>query len=617
MKTPSAFGVALLSLLSLAHVTADGSAQVQTIQIGPGGAQIETMAGPERPMQLPGMARQMKTGTGRIKGRILTSDTGAPVRRAQVRLMSGDTMPKTAVTDSEGRYEFRDLPAGKYTITATKSGFVSVQYGQTRPYEQGKSIELIETQPIDKADITLPRGSVISGRILDEFGDPLPDASVAAMRSSWTNGKRRLQPAGRSGQTNDLGQYRIYGLPPGDYYVSATLRSGEMMMMEMAMTASFTTGPQPSGSEPRSGYAPTYYPGTANGAEAQKIPLAVGQEAQNTDFGMLSVKLARVSGTVTGSDGRPVEGAMINASRNGGEGSFSPLGQTRTDKNGNFTVPGVAPGDYTLRATGFRMNVSSGEGGDQMVFTTRVSMGGDGLTEVGAVPLVVSGEDVANVMIVTSKGTSVTGRVIWEGGSKPTSTGTLRMTALPIDSDGARSMGGMMGGGAASVTPEGSFEIKGLAGQRMVRPMGVPQGWVLKAVRLHGQDVTDSGIDVKPGEPVGALEVVLISKTTEVNGTVKANNQPANDYTVVIFAEDSQKWTVPMTRYVTGARPNQEGRFQVKNLPAGSYYAVALDYIAQGEWNDPEVLERIKAKATRFTLDDGGVETLDLKLSGN
>jgi hypothetical protein len=72
-----------------------------------------------------------------------------------------------------------------------------------------------------------------------------------------------------------------------------------------------------------------------------------------------------------------------------------------------------------------------------------------------------------------------------------------------------------------------------------------------------------------------------------------------------------------MTRYITGTRPNQDGRFQVKNLPAGSYYAIALDYIAQGEWNDPDVLERLREKATRFTLEEGKVETLDLKLSGS
>jgi protocatechuate 3,4-dioxygenase beta subunit len=608
MKTPKLIGAALLAL---ALVPADVTAQVEV-------RTIQGVPGADMPM-LPGMGRQMKSGKGRISGRVITADSGGPVRRAQVRLSGSEVMAKSAITDNEGRYDFRDLPAGKYTISVTKSGYVNVQYGQTRPFEQGKSIELVETQPMDKADITMPRGSVISGRLVDEFGEPMPDAAVTAMRSTWVNGKRRLQPAGRPATSNDLGQYRIYGLPPGEYYISATLRgAAEMMVTEMAMAASFTVstgGPQSSGSEPRSGYAPTYYPGTPNGAEAQRIPLAAGEEKGNADFGLMPVKLAKVTGTVIGSDGRPVEGAMINAApRNASEIAFpNPLGAARTDRNGNFTMPSVAPGDYTLRASGLRMVTSAAEGGE-MVFMTRINMGGgDGQTEFGSVPLSVSGEDVTNVMIMTSKGTTATGHVTWEGGSKPANSATVRIAAMSTENDGPLALAG----GSAPVSAEGSFEIKGIAGQRLFRPTGLPAGWVLKSVKMNGQDITDTGLDVKSNEPITGLDVVLTSKTTEVTGSVKAGNDPATDYTVVIFAEDSQKWTVPMTRYISGTRPNQDGRFQVKNLPAGSYYAVALDYIPQGDWNDPDVLERLREKATRFTLDEGKVETLDLKLSGS
>jgi hypothetical protein len=162
----------------------------------------------DMPIQLPGMGpRQIKTGTGRIRGRVMAAETGGPVRRAQVRIMSPDIGSKSAMSDAEGRYEFRDLPAGRFNMSATKSGFVTVQYGQTRPYESGKTIELVEAQVLDKADIAMPRGSVIAGRVLDEFGDPVADAMVNAMRSAWTGGRRRLQPSGRVAQTNDLGQY--------------------------------------------------------------------------------------------------------------------------------------------------------------------------------------------------------------------------------------------------------------------------------------------------------------------------------------------------------------------------------------------------------------------------
>ena len=211
-------GVALL-FAAISASDALAQTQVQTIQVGPGG-----MDG--LPMQLPGQPRQVKTGTGRIRGRLITADTGTPVRRAQVRISGPDIMPKTAVTDANGAYEFRDLPAGRFSVNATKAGYVTMNYGQTRPFEPGKSIDLIEAQVLDKANITMPRGSAISGRIVDEFGEPVADAQVSALRSAWVNGRRRLQPAGRMAQTNDLGQYRIYGLAPGEYYVSATLRGG-------------------------------------------------------------------------------------------------------------------------------------------------------------------------------------------------------------------------------------------------------------------------------------------------------------------------------------------------------------------------------------------------------
>ena len=130
------------------------------------------------------------------------------LRRAQVRLTAPE-IRSTALTDAEGRFEFRELPAGRFTLNASKSGYVSVQYGQTRPFEQGRPIELADRQVLDKTDVAMPRGGVISGRIVDEFGDPLPDALVSAMRQTWSNGRRRLLPTGRTSQTNDLGQFRM------------------------------------------------------------------------------------------------------------------------------------------------------------------------------------------------------------------------------------------------------------------------------------------------------------------------------------------------------------------------------------------------------------------------
>jgi hypothetical protein len=564
-------------------------------------------------MMMPGLGgpRQLKTGTGRILGRVVSTDTGGPLRRAQVRLTAPEIGVKTALTDAEGRFEFRELPAGRFTLNASKSGYVNVQYGQTRPFEQGRPIELADKQVLDKADVAMPRGGVISGRIVDEFGDPLPDALVSAMRQTWSNGRRRLLPTGRTSQTNDLGQFRMYGLPPGEYYISATLRNTDIMMLDAALLGGPSSGA--SGSTPSSGYAPTYFPGTTTAASAQRVTVAVGQEAQNTDFALAPVRLAKITGTVMTSDGKPLDGGIVTAmpiSRTGEMGLTMMGGATgRTSKDGNFSIPNVGPGDYTLTVRSVRIITS--DGGDTMMFRATIAGGSDGSdSETASVPVVVAGEDLSNVVIITSKGATAAGRIAFEGGAPPPATGA-RITSVATDADGP----GMMAAGGAAVKEDGSFQLKGLSGRRLLRVSALPSGWTLKSVRLNGDDVTDSGVEFKSGQDISGLELVVTSKQTEITGGVTASNGSAlKDYTVVVFSDDPQHWSLPLTRWVNGTRPDQEGRFRVRNLPAGSYNIVAVDYIEAGAWGDPELLDRLKSRAKRITLSEGGSERVDLKL---
>lgn len=568
-------------------------------------------------VRFPMPGRQMKTGTGQIRGRVLAAETGNPIRRAQVRIMSPDIMPKAALTDAEGRFEFRELPAGRFTLQATKSGFVSVQYGQTRPFESGRPIELADKQVLENADIVMPRGSVIAGRVVDEFGEPMPDVSVTALRQSWQGGRRRLTPApGRIAQTNDLGQFRLYGLPPGDYYVSATMRNAgpESMAFEMLAVdaAGGRPGAGPTASIPTSGYAPTYFPGTPSAADAQKITLIAGQENSSVDFALVPVRLAKVSGIVVGSDGKPVGGAMISLQpQSRSEFKFDMPSSARTNQDGAFTISSVAPGDYTLQANSMHVTTKTGESGSMVMIR---SFGGDGddQTEYGLLPLSVSGDDIANLVLVTAKGGAASGRVTFEDGAKPASITGIRISAAPTDMDGAIGFGGASG----ALKPDGAFELKGVAGTRLIRALNVPPGWMLKAVRLNGVDVTDTGVEFRSGDAVSGLEVVLTARTTAVTGTVIGSDGALlKDYTVVIFADNGELWRLPNTRWVSGRRPDQEGRFTFENLPPGSYHAVAVEYIPSGEWNDPDVLERLKGKGRRFTLGEGGNETLELKLA--
>jgi len=600
--------IAVAALVTILAASASAQEVVeQTIQVAPGGA-----AGG---IQLPGlgMPRQFKTGSGRIRGRVVASDTGGPVRRATVSIAGMDIPNKNAMTDAQGRFEFRDLPSGKFTLNASKAGFVSVQFGQSRPFESGTPIELAEKQFIDNANISMPRGGVISGRIVDEYGDPFPDVYVTAVRLAWMNGRRRMTPsASRSIQTNDLGQYRLYGLPPGEYYVSATSRSGlmEMPMFDMMEIGGVRMGGDagPSGSVPTSGYAPTYFPGTPNGSEAQKITLAASQEATGVDFALAAVRLAKVSGLVISSDGKPFSGASVSLSPASRDfrGIGGPSG-TRTTRDGTFTLNSVPPGDYILQVSALQVVTTTATGGDNntMVFRSG-SIGGSGEQESGSMPLAVAGEDISNLMVTTAKGGTASGRVTFDG---PRPQGNIRVSAPPVDTDAP-----VLAMGGTTLKEDGTFELKGLTGTRLIRVIA-PVAWQLKSVKLNGIDITDTGAEFKAGESASGLEVEMTNRTTSVTGTVSgADGAPLKDYTVIIFPEAPELWRLTMNRWVTGQRPDHEGRFKAQNLPAGRYLAVALGYVPQGEWGDPELLDRLKAHAKRFTLDEGGTQTLDLRV---
>jgi protocatechuate 3,4-dioxygenase beta subunit len=242
-------------------------------------------------------------GAAEIRGRIVAAENANPLRRVQVRLMASELrMPRLATTDADGRYVFRELPAGRYTVNASKPGYVSLQYGQRRPFEQGRPIELVDKQVVDKVDFSLPRGGVLTGRIVDEFGDPVSDVAVSAMQLRYMGGRRRPVNAGRQSVTDDLGQFRIWGLPPGEYLVSATLRS--FNVVEAQMLAGATNEP--------TGYAPTYYPGTGNVAEAHRVSVTLGAEANVAEFALLPVRTAKITGTVVDAEGKPVREGFVS-----------------------------------------------------------------------------------------------------------------------------------------------------------------------------------------------------------------------------------------------------------------------------------------------------------------
>ena len=596
------------AILSAALLTASSAAAQQVTQT------IRVDSGDGMPLNLLPPGRTPKTGTSVIRGRVVAGDTGTAVRRAQVRISGSDIGMKTALTDNQGHFEFKELPAGRFNLSVSKSGYVTMQYGQTRPFEPGKAIDLVDAQVMDKLDVALPRGGVLAGRIVDEAGEAVAEADVMAMRMQFLNGKRRLVPSGRNATTNDLGQFRLYGLPPGEYVVSASLHNIASLM---DMANAVKSGDGPGGSNQGTGYASTYYPSTPNPGEAQRVSLAVGQELSSVDIQLQPVRLARIAGVALGSDGKPMSGAMVMLLPSTKDAMmFFPGGNSRTDKDGNFTINSITPGDYSLQVQSGGGAFMSSAGGGVMMFSVRSDDGpkvdGPAEREFGSAALTVNGDDITGLVITGMRGAKASGTLKFSG-PPPDGATNVRVTAPTTDADNSP----MPGFGGASLRDDGTFEIDSLVGGHIFRPANLPKGWMLKSVLFNGQDVTDTGIEFKPGEDVSGIEIDLTSTTQTILGTVASGtNQPVQDYTVVVFAEDQQKWTLAQNRWMASARPDQDGRYRITSLPPGRYYAIAVDYVAQGEWQDPDWLAQAAKKATTFTLEEGASKTLDLRLSG-
>jgi len=581
---------------------------------GAGGQGVPQGAEPPRDTQTP-----TPPATSSITGRVVTADTGRPVKRAQVMISGTGRGGRGATTDDQGVYSITSLAAGSYTVSASKNGFVDAIYGQRRPLQPGTPIQLLDNQQATSVDLRLIRGGVITGRVLDEDGEPLMRAVVSIQRYQYLQGNRQLTPAGAD-QTDDRGVYRVFGLPAGDYYVSVSVSGlGQIIgrgLQQLAMGAgAFGPGGGRGGrggfgalnEVEASGYAPTYYPGVVAASDAGKIAVGPGQEVGGIDFQIQLVPFATVGGLVGG------------AANNGGitvtlapqdTNARGPLGGTimngRTAQDGSFSIRNVPPGRYLAIAR------SGGRQDDQ---------------RIGVQPVVVNGQNIGGLTISLQPEITVSGNIIVDsaGTPAPTDYSAFRVDAPEVNPLPAGGGPGGRGGGpfgtSGRAATNGSFSVPNLVpGRHYVRitGQGLTQGlttgtqWNLKAVLAGEADVTDSGVDLKPGENVDNLTIVLTDRLTSITGTVRdATSTPVPALTVIAFAADQQYWT-PQSRWIQAGRTDQNGTYRLRGLPPGDYLLLVSDTVEQGEWFDPSFLEQVRNAATRITLAEGDQKTQDL-----
>ena len=543
------------------------------------GAPAAPRAGmPARDVRAPS---DVKKGTAILRGYVVAADTGNPVRRAMVRVNSSTGGGNSVTsTDAEGRWEVKDLPAGSYMISVSKPGYVGMAYGQRSATQMGgRPLDVLDGQMVEKIAFSLPRGGVITGRLTDDFGDPIAGAQVSAMREQYVGGSRRTFPVG-SAQTDDLGAYRIYGLAPGEYYVTGVLRQ-----QSMGMPGQTTTDTE--------GFATTYYPGTTSPAQGQRVIVRASQEVQNVSFALSATRLTTISGRVLSSTNEPVTQAMVRVQPADRNDMMSMMmfsgGMTRGD--GAFQIAGMTPGNYVL------------------VVTPR--NGPDPSSEFGQLRLTVGNESIDNVLIITGRGAVLQGVITTdEGVPLPVRPSQVSIFARPTDM-GMPTFGPSM---PPKVNDDWTFELQGLGDPRIIggSVMDSPD-WTLKAVLHNGIDVTDTGIEFVPNQTVQGVEIVFSRKRTELSGMViGANGKPDFDATVVAFAQDSRRWT-PGNRYLRTGRPNQDGRYTIRGLPPEDYFVAVVKELEPGRMTDPEFLETLRDAAVRLTLAEGETKTQDVK----
>jgi hypothetical protein len=516
--------------------------------------------------------------TASIKGAVTAADTGAPVRGAEVRLSNRGNYSRLVTTDGDGLFSLTDLAAGEYRLTVSRTGFTSLVFGQRRPLEAPTAIDLSEGETFT-ANLALARGGAIQGRVLDQFGEPIAGTRVQVLRSRMVQGRRRLQSMGPGDQADDTGSFRVYGLPPGDYSVAARIGPADSVRRD----------------------PPIYFPGTTSFTEAQAINLAAGAEA-SADFQLQPFRNARVSGIVFNSSGAPVQAMVQLSSEAVGTGpafenagdprAFMMMADSRPD--GRFTIDNVPPGPYTLTANSSFVAgvVAGGRAGNPAAGPPKAMLEiMERGPETASQAILIAGADVTDIALTTRRGGVLSVTFAAENG-----------TVRPLPPGLSATFRSASGSDTISMSQGGrgnAFRLVGMSGPFYLNINGIPEGWAVSQITVDGADVTDEAIDLKGTN--ATARVVLTDRLTTLSGMVQPRRDRAS-YSVVVFPDDAARWTYP-SRYVRTARVDGSGRFSIAGLPANErYYAVAVDYLEEGEEQDTQVLERLRARATTFSL---------------
>jgi protocatechuate 3,4-dioxygenase beta subunit len=503
---------------------------------------------------------------------------GTPLKNATVLLSAEADREHTIATKTaaDGQFALKSVPAGRYQLMVSRNGYVSAKYGQKKPSDPGAAFTLAAGEDRHDLMFKLIPAAVIAGRVFDEDGEPAQSTVVMASREVYSEGRRTLSTQGWA-QTDDLGQFRLFGLAPGRYYVSAA-QSG---WGNVYGDREFNATPK---QETERAYTKTFYPGTTDFGKASVVSVKEGEEVPGTDITLKQVAVFRIRGKVfnqvTRKPGRAVELELVPRG-NRLEWEYESHGGVKKS-DGSFEIANVVPGSYTLVAYW----------PDEGKYYTAQEKVDIAETDLEGVTLTIGG------------GATIPGRVRWEG--KPSLEGDDLQVILEPETMR------FWGGTSARVQANQQFTLKNVnEGDYRIIAGGISKDCYLKEVQYGDSRGKDNTIAVSKGG--GApLEVTISSRGARVQGAVvNQDGLPAAGIWVVAVPDEARRGD---SRLFKSQTTDQYGKYDLHGLSPGGYKIFAWTGIEQGEWEDSDFLKPQESQGESVELQDENLKTVNLKL---
>ncbi len=529
-----------------------------------------------------------------VSGKV-TSAAGQPIRKATVTLhwvgaashSQQSPAPYTATSDAEGNFIFEAVDPGRYMLSSDRPGFQRQTYGARRMNGGGTVLALTPGQKMAALDLVMSPQIVVSGKVLDSDGDPVPRAQVRAMRYMYFNGKRQIVPMGFA-STDENGEYKLQNLVPGKVYVSASA-----LREAFFGQGSRTAAPRPPAGQPakqEEAAVATFYPGVTDLSAATLIELVAGQDRPATNITLRKSAVFHVRGKVTGQV--PNDRAQLRVILTSRSSTFmdymggasGPVGQ-----DGTFDLSQVAPGAHNLILINAMGNFKT----------------------LGTVPVDVGSHDVENVTLTAEPPFDLNGQVKFEKladsdktKSTKTTPGPARISLMPVE-------GPAINVPNASSKDDDTFSLVGVAaGHFRLNVVSIPEGFYLKQARYGDQDVLRNGLTIAPGGGSTLLEITLGAGAAKLDGTVQtADGKPAPSTVVTLIPDPPSP---DRTDLYKQGNTDQNGHFTINSIAPGKYRAYAWTDLDQGIQFDPEFIKNYETKGTKLDIAESGTPTVAL-----